>query len=189
MGHVMDQITGVLPARAAVRVSQLVGRAGGGSKVKSFAHEHHRSPADRLAGLRGGRRWLRRARGSSNKLMLLMCGPWSMFLTFPLQVLLRLLRKPEYGQGVVEQNRGAVVGRVGQTPNVASQRKRAGTHWKGTAKQIKYVPFIQSGRRTDATTITAPLSANRTKELSRGSNSALMSIGHLKEEARSGGVD
>ena len=56
VGHVMEKITETLPARAVVRVSQLVGRAGGGSKVKSFAHEHHRSPADRLAGLRGGRR-------------------------------------------------------------------------------------------------------------------------------------
>ena len=79
-------------------------------------------------------------------------------------------------------------GRVGQTPTVASQRKRAGTHCV-TAKQIEYVPFTQSGRRTDAATVTAPLSANRTTELSLGSRSALMSIGFLKEEQRSGGVD
>ena len=95
MAHVMEQITETMPARAVVLVSQLVGRAGGGSKVKSFAHEHHRSPADRLAGLCGERRRLRRGRGSPNKLMLLMCGPWSKLFTFPFRAFLRLLRKPE----------------------------------------------------------------------------------------------
>ena len=87
---------------------------------------------------------------------------------------------------MVKQNFGAEGGRVGQTPNVASQRKRAGTHCEGTAKQIEYIPFAQSLWRTDAVTIAAPL---RTKQLSRGSSSAFMSIGHLKEEARSVGVD
>ena len=89
----------------------------------------------------------------------------------------------------MEQNLGAAGGRVGQTPNVASQRKRAGTHCEGTAKQIEYIPFAQSLWTTDAVTITAPLSVNRTKQSSLGSSSAFMSIGHLKEEARSGGVD
>ena len=72
---------------------------------------------------------------------------------------------------------------------VASQRRRPGTQWKGTAKQIEYIPFAQCLWRTDAVTITALLSVNKTKELSLSSSSALMSIGHLKEEARSGGVD
>ena len=47
-GLFMEQITEAMPARAAVRVPQLVGRAGGSSKDKSFLH---RSPADRFAGL------------------------------------------------------------------------------------------------------------------------------------------
>ena len=68
---------------------------------------------------------------------------------------------------------------------VASQRRRAGTH----AKQIEYIPFAQCLWRTDAVTITAPLSVYMTKQLSLGSSSAFMSIGHLEEEARSDGVD
>ena len=84
----------------------------------------------------------------------------------------------------MELNLGTAGGRVGQTPNVASQRKRAGTEC-ASKPQSRSNTF----RRTDATTITAPLSANRTRELSLVSRRDFMTIVYLKEEPRSGGVD
>ena len=107
-----------------------------------------------------------------------------MLLRFPFQVLLRLLRKPENGNLWWSRISEQLVEELVKLPTLASQRKRAGT-------QCASKPQSRSNtfRRTDATTITAPLSANRTRELSLGSRSDFTSIGYLKEEPRSGGVD
>ena len=170
--HVMEQITETLPARAVVRSSQLVGRADGGSKVQSW--------------------WMGMAAKSSWKLQ-------QMDVTdgrtvehvddIPVPRASSSSSQAGVRQLVVEQNLGAAGGRVGQTSNVASQRKRADTHC--VSKPQSRSNTFHSLREVEE--LMQPqlllLSVPTGRENCRSVLSAFMRVGYLKEEARSGGVD